>query len=78
LKRGGPGRPYVLVTHHESLSLVAKSGRRDGKPDPNFGGWRKLNMGLNLFVVDEVHRLAHDTTQMHRGARESRRLIAWD
>jgi SNF2 family DNA or RNA helicase len=70
LKRGGPGRPYVLVTHHESLALVAKWGRRDGKPDTAaFSGWHKLKLDLDLFVVDEVHRLAHDTTQMHRGAR---------
>jgi SNF2 family DNA or RNA helicase len=69
LKRGGPGRPFVLITHHESLSLVAKWGRRDGQPDPTFGGWKKLHLRWDLFVVDEVHRLAHATTQMHRGAR---------
>ncbi len=51
--------PFVLVTHYESLAVVA--GKVNGKIGD---GWKKLGITWDLKVADEGHRLANPKAQM--------------
>jgi SNF2 family DNA or RNA helicase len=53
------GVPFVLVTHYESLAVVA--GKINGKLGD---GWAKLGIAWDLKVADEGHRLANPKAQM--------------
>jgi SNF2 family DNA or RNA helicase len=69
IKAGRMPSRYVLVTHHESLAIIA--GRKDrpsGHGKTVLDGWRKLKITWDLFAVDEGHRLANDGAQLHRAA----------
>jgi SNF2 family DNA or RNA helicase len=69
IKAGRMPERYVLVTHHESLAIIA--GRKDrpsGRGKTVLDGWHKLGVTWDLFAVDEGHRLANETAQLHRAA----------
>lgn len=61
--------PFVLIVHHEALAIVAgKKDRASGKGKTVLDGWKRLKLDLDLFVVDECHRLANPDSQLHRAA----------
>lgn len=65
--------PFVLITHHESVALIAgKKKRPSGRGMTVLDGWKKLKIQWDLKVVDESHRLktagARDGSQFHRAA----------
>lgn len=58
---GGLMEPLVFIIHYEALALIAKS-RAD------WNGWNRLGV-WDLAAVDESHRFAKTSTQMHRALR---------
>jgi SNF2 family DNA or RNA helicase len=57
--------PFVLVTHYESLAIVAgKQGKRLAD------GWKKLGIAWDLFVADEGHRFANPDALMTKAAKK--------
>lgn len=59
------GTPFVLVTHYESLAVIAgKNGKRLSD------GWKKLKIEWDLFVADEGHRFANPDALMTKAAKK--------
>lgn len=52
------GIAFVLITHHETLALIAgKKDRPSGKGKALKDGWKRLKIVWDLFAVDESHKL---------------------
>jgi SNF2 family DNA or RNA helicase len=64
------GEAFVLVTHYESLPIVAGKGKTKTGRTSIGDGWRKLGIEWDLRIADEAHRFWNPRTQMHRAARK--------
>jgi SNF2 family DNA or RNA helicase len=65
--------PFVLITHYESLAIVAgkQTERADGtklKTPRIKDGWRRLGIEWDLVDFDEGHRLANPEAQQTKAA----------
>jgi SNF2 family DNA or RNA helicase len=65
--------PFVLVTHYESLAVIAGKGK--GKTSVG-DGWKKLGITWDLVTADEGHRLANPDAKMTKAIKKIPRAMS--
>lgn len=59
------GKPFALVTHYESLAIVAGK-----KGTTLLDGWKRLGIEWELVAADEAHRLSNPKAQMTKAIKK--------